>query len=102
MHSIELNRSDDDHALISYVCAYSLQTATSYIGHIHKVKKPPKEDKFLPAHYFVLSFDHADFTLKIELDGLNDLIRTFESRARVRGLIPLIDRSLYLINTTQP
>jgi hypothetical protein len=101
MNPITLNRNDDDYALISYVCAYSLQTSTSYIGHIHKTRKIQSDDKFSPHHYYILSFDHHEFSLKMERSGLNDLIRDFESRCRVRGLLPLIDRHLYLQNTIE-
>lgn len=101
MHSIQQNRNDDDYALISYVCAYSLQTSTSYIGHIHKVKNQDKDLRSSFSYFYVLSFDHADFTLKIQLYGLNDLIRTFEARTRIRGFVPLIDRNLYLTNTIE-
>lgn len=98
MHLIQLNRDDDSYALISYVCAYSLQSATPYIGHIHKASKRAHFDPIFPNHYYILSFDYADFSLKMELENLNQLVRDFEARARVRGLIPLIDRSNYMKN----
>jgi hypothetical protein len=101
MNEIQLNRNDDDYALISYVCAYSLQTFTFYKGHIHKVKKAQNDERLFSPHFYVLSFDYADFALKIELDNLNTLIRDFEARSRIRGLIPLIDRSIYQINTLE-
>jgi hypothetical protein len=101
MNPIQLNRNDDDYALISYVAAYCLQTSTTYMGHIHKVKRPVKDEKSSLPYHYVLSFEHVDFNLKEELENLNDLIRNFEARSRVRGLIPLIDPSLWMLNTNE-
>jgi hypothetical protein len=102
VQAIELNRNDDNYSLISYVCAYALHNSVTYIGHIHKFKSPEALSKnFLPPSFYILTFDHVDFTLKIESNNLNDLIRIFEFRCRVRALIPLCDRNLYLTNTIE-
>jgi hypothetical protein len=93
--------NDDDYALISCVCAYSVQTEKTYMGYIYKAKSPNRDDRLYPPYYYVLIFRHTEITISIDLDNLNELIRTFEARVRCRGFIPLIDRSLYVANVLE-
>jgi hypothetical protein len=93
--------NDDHYSLISFVFAYSVQTEKTYMGYIYKAKSPERDDRLYPPYYYVLFFKHTELTISIHLDNLNELIRTFEARVRCRGFIPLMDRSLYVVNTLE-
>jgi hypothetical protein len=96
MTKSRLNRADDDYSLFSYAVAYDPDKGDTYVGLIHAVKIVSRSHPNLLERQYRLAFEYEKFSIKLESFSINDLIRQYEGRARVRGLIPLVDRSIYL------
>jgi hypothetical protein len=96
MTESRLNRADDDYSLYSYTVAYDPVKGDTFVGVIHTVKSALRSHPNVLERQYRLAFEDEKFSMKIESFGINDLIRQYEARARVRGLIPLIDRSIYV------